>query len=439
MESIPRQFIADLSTWKRGPNRKPLLIRGARQVGKTWAVQEWCRQESLQLITINFEEQPRFAALFESDLDVDRIANEISLAFNASLGDPNIVLFFDEIQRAPKAITALRYFYEKRPELIVVAAGSLIEFVLEEQGIPVGRVQSKFLYPLSFAEFLGAIGKDRLAQVIRAFDPSKPRPISDFIHQELLSCLKLYYRIGGMPKVVSAYLAHRDMRAVAIEQATLVRGYMDDFRKYARKSDWALLETIFLKMGMIAGGPQVKFASIDTQSKSTQVRRALLALEQALIVHKIRPVHTTKLPLAAHALDKGFKVAFLDIGLLHHLLGFDWTLVNHEADLTDIADGRFAEQFVAQEIVAARSDLSHYPLHYWSRPRAGSEAEVDFVIEHQNGPAPVEVKSGLKGRLRSLHLYLKELHPTAAFVLSQRSVEQSDFITFLPLYLASRL
>jgi predicted AAA+ superfamily ATPase len=167
------------------------------------------------------------------------------------------------------------------------------------------------------------------------------------------------------------------------------------------------------------------------------VRRALLALEQALIIHKIRPTHAPRLPLAAHAVDKGFKLAFLDIGLLHHLLGFDWTRIAPDADLTDIANGRFAEQFTAQEIIAAKSDGSHYPLHYWSRPRSGSDAEVDFIIEHHNHPAPMEVKSGTKGRLRSLLLYLEELNPPAAFVLSQRNVETWDRVTFLPLYLAS--
>ena len=439
MVGIQRQLIVDLAAWRKGPDRKPLLIRGARQVGKTWAVQEWCRQESLELLTINFEEKPQLARLFERDLDIDRIVDDIAMTLSRSLRSPNAVLFLDEIQVAPKAITALRYFYERRPELVVIAAGSLIEFVLEEHGVPVGRVQSKFVYPLSFIEFLGAIGRHGLADALSAFRLEELRPFSPVVHEEFLSSLRLYYQIGGMPKAVSAYLSEKDMRAVANEHATLIRGYMDDFRKYAKKVDWALLETIFLKMSAIAGGPQVKFSAIESQAKSTQVRRALLALEQALIIHKIRPTHAPRLPLVAHAVDKGFKLAFLDIGLLHHLLGFDWTRIAPDADLTDIADGRFAEQFVAQEIITTRSGLTHYPLHYWNRAQAGSEAEVDFVIEWRNAPAPVEVKSGTKGRLRSLQLYINELNPPAAFVLSQRNVEKWDRITSLPLYLASRL
>lgn len=439
MANIPRKLISDLSAWHKSPDRKPMLIRGARQVGKTWAVAEWCRQESLRLVTINFEEQPRYAALFEKDLDIDRIVDEISLSFSVSLRDPDCVLFIDEIQRAPKAIAALRYFYEKRPDIVVLAAGSLVEFVLEEQGVPVGRVESRFVFPLSFTEFLTALGKQALAAAISSFSIDQPRPFSDFIHAELLSLLKLYYRIGGMPKVVSAYLNTRDMMVVSQEQGILMRGYIDDLRKYARKADWALLEIVFQKMGQIAGGPQVKFTSIDSHAKSTQVRRALLALQRALMLHKILPAHTDRLPLKAHAVDKLFKLTFLDIGLLHHLMGFDWTIVSPDADLTDVADGKFAEQFVAQEIITTRSGIDEYALHCWARPRAGSEAEVDFVVEYKNRPIPVEVKSGEKGQLKSLNLYLKELRPPMAFVLSQRNVEHRDEITFLPLYLASLL
>lgn len=436
MLRIKRKLISDLSSWVNSKDRKPLLVRGARQVGKSWAVQEWCRRESRKLITLNFEENPRLIRLFDGDLDVQRIVNEISLLFNVSLGDPASVLFFDEIQRAPQAITALRYFYERRPELPVVAAGSLVEFILEEHGVPVGRVQSKFVYPLSFTEFLGALGKESLAEEIRSFDPNVPKPFAETVHFELLDYLKLYYRLGGMPKVVSAYVEDKDLRAAALEQATLVRGYMDDFRKYAKRADWALLETIFQKMGAMAGGPSIKFTTIDSQAKSMHVRRALLALERAMIIHKIRPTRAIGLPLSAHAVDKFFKLAFLDIGLLHNIMGFDWARVSSEADLTDVADGRFAEQFVAQEIITSRSDHSPYDLHYWTRSQSGSEAEVDFVVEQGNVPIPLEVKSGSKGRLKSLHLYQKELNCSQGFVFSQRNVQTQDKITFLPLYVA---
>ena len=439
MHKIRRNLISKISQWHSQTDRKPLLIRGARQAGKTWAVEEWARLNKAQLISINFEEQPRFISLFDKDLDVNRIIDELSASFGVSLRHKNIVLFFDEIQKAPNAITALRYFYERSPEIAVIAAGSLVEFVLEESGLPVGRVESLFVFPISFTEFLDSMSKPGLSEFIQSYSLEDPKPIPQLIHEELLSLTKLYYRIGGMPKVLASYLSTRDMSKVSQEQALLLRGYVDDFRKYTKKADWPLLETIFLKMGEIAGGSQVKFSTIDAQSKSVQVRRALVALCHALVIHKILPTHTAKLPLAAHALDKRFKIAFLDIGLLHHQIGFDWRIVSADEDLTDVADGRFAEQFVAQEVISSRSGYDNYALHYWERPVAGSEAEVDFVVEYKNTPAPIEVKSGTKGTLRSLNLYFQELHPEVGFVLSQRNVSTLDGVIFLPLYLACKL
>ena len=438
MTVIGRRLIGDLVRWHAEKDRKPLLLRGARQVGKSWAVREWCRQNSLELVTINFEEQPRYAALFEGDLDVTRIVDDISAAAGVSLRSSQAVLFLDEIQVAPKAITALRYFYEKAPEICVVAAGSLIEFVLEEEGVPVGRVQSQFVFPFSFLEFLTALGKTGLVDVIQRFSLTDPKPISEFIHAEILAQLRLYYRIGGMPKVVARYLESSDMALVAREQSTLLQGYVDDIRKYARKADWSLLQLVFEKMGALAGGPQVKFTTIDPDSKSPQIRRALSALQQALILHTVLPTNAKQLPLAAHSNDKRFKLTFLDIGLLHHTIGFDWSVLPIDADLTDIADGRIAEQFVGQEFITTRSGQHRYKLHHWERPKIGSEAEVDFVIEYDGRPVPIEVKSGKAGRLKSLEIYIEELQPKHAFVLSQRNVETLGNVTFLPLYMACK-
>ena len=437
--NIARILTTQLAKWAQSADRKPLLLRGARQVGKSWAVREWAKISGINLVEINFEEEPRYAALFEENLDIERIINDISTSLNTSLRAPNTAIFFDEIQRAPRAITSLRYFYEKTPQVMILSAGSLVEFVLEEHGLPVGRVQSQFVFPLSFSEFLTAIGKHGLAEKLDSFSFETLEPFSPLIHQELLSQLKLYYQIGGMPKVVSTYLITKDMNAVSTEQQLLLRGYSDDLRKYAKKADWSLLETIFQKMAEIAGGSPVKFSTIDPLSRSSQIRRALLTLQQGLILHRILPTHARELPLAAGAVDKRFKVSFLDIGLLHQILGFDWNLFEPGVDLTAVASGRFAEQFVAQEIITNRSMLNNYSLHYWARNRAGADAEVDFVIEYRNIPVPVEVKSGAAGRLRSLQQYIKEFNPAVAFVLSQRNIERVGNILFLPLYLAGRL
>jgi predicted AAA+ superfamily ATPase len=428
-----------LSIWRGQSDRKPLLLRGARQVGKSWGVKLWCESLNLKLITINFEERPQYAEIFEQDLDVDRIINEISLITSSSPRSENTVLFFDEIQKAPKAILALRYFYEKAPDVMVLAAGSLVEFVIEECGLPVGRVESLFIYPLTFSEFLEATGDRSLSEFIDSFDYDKDEAPSALVHEKLVVKLRLYYRIGGMPKVVSRYIETRDLKAVAEEQAIIVQGYRDDFRKYARKADWVLLENIFSKMGDLAGGPRIKFSLVSKEHKSTQVRRALLALERALIIHKILSSTAKSPPLAAHAVDSRFKISFLDIGLLHYILGFDWSRISFDAELTNIADGRFAEQFVAQELLASRSKHSMYRLHYWSRNVAGSESEVDFLVEVNNQIAPLEVKSGQRGKLKSLSIYCRDNHPERVFILSQRNFERVAETLYIPLYFASRL
>ncbi len=439
MSFFPRFIHNQLSAWHSYPDRKPLLLRGARQVGKSHAVRAWCQQANLKLLEMNFEEVPRLATVFDHDLDVLRIARELASYFGETITSPSTVLFLDEIQVAPKAITALRYFYEKSPETTVVAAGSLVEFALEGLGLPVGRVHSSFVYPLTFVEFLRAIGKNGLALAIEEFDVQTPMPLPQLIHSELLLQLKTFFRVGGMPKAVVSFSESNDLARVSAEHALLLRGYRDDFRKYARQVDWALLETIFEKMGQLAGGAPVRYSKIVHDLSSTQVRRALAAISMSLVAHKILPVSTPKLPLAAHSIDKRFKLMFLDIGLLHHILGFDWRNVDPNSDLTEIADGRLAEQFVAQELIASRSSLDQYKLHYWNRMRAGSEAEVDFVIEQCGAPVPIEVKSGARGRLRSLDEYIREEKPERCFVLSQRNVEVKENVFFLPLYLAGRL
>lgn len=408
-------------------------------MGKSYAVRAWAKERNLTLVEINFEEQPRYQQLFEEDLVVDRVLDEISLLTGKNLRQPDHVLFMDEIQFAPRAITALRYFYEKAPSIPVVAASSLIEFALQEEGSPVGRVESLYVFPLSFFEFLYAIDKTSIADFLSEYDVSKGEPISPVVHNEILKTLRLYYQIGGMPKVLSTFLDTRDFTKVANEQSLIIKGYQDDFQKYARKAEWSPLQATMSRMGSLVGRTRVKFSSVGDEFSSGQIRRAIDLLDYALLVSRVYSTHTKELPLAVSAQHKYFKLLFVDIGLLHHILGFDWRTVSPSADLTDICEGRLAEQFVGQEIITARSGMGRYQLHYWDRPKRGSDAEVDYVIEVNGGPAPIEVKSGMRGKLRSLTQYIQELHPSKAVVLSQRNREQSQSIEFMPLYLACRL
>ena len=436
---INRDIETVLGQWEKSPDRKPLLLRGARQVGKSFAVRSWAKISNFSLIEINFEEQPQYRAVFEPDLVVDRILDELSLLSGKNTRAPEVIIFLDEIQTAPKAITALRYFYERAPQVRVVAAGSLIEFVLQAEGFPVGRVQSAYMFPVTFFEFLDAFGKSHIRDYLSRYDVSKAQQIPDATHLEILSLLRTYFHIGGLPKVVTTFLETRDFGRVAEEQRTILRGYQDDFQKYAKQSDWSTLTAIFEKMGGLVGRTRVTFASVGKDFAARDVRRAIELLDQALVVSRVYPTHTRQLPLSAASSQKQFKMLFLDIGLLHSLMGFDWKVVPRDGDVTTIAEGRFAEQFVGQELIAARSQGGRYQLHYWNRPKLGSEAEVDYVIEFENAPCPIEVKSGVRGKLRSLTQYIRELQPPHAFVVSQRNREHLPDAELLPLYLAARI
>lgn len=436
---INRKVYEHLTAWHNNAQRRPLLLRGARLVGKSHSVRTWAKNSGLELIEINFEEQPRFKELFEKNLDPIRILDELSVLLNRSMRLKNCLLFFDEIQSAPKALTALRYFYEKLPETLVVAAGSLLEFVIQEQGFPVGRVESLYLFPLSFFEFIEALGQKKLIEFLDSYSIDSGKQIPTLIHEELLKLLQLYYRIGGMPKVIASYLETKDYSTVSREQNIILSGYRDDFEKYASRAEWATLNTVFRKIPDLVSKTRVKFNSVDLSLNSLQVRRAIELLEHALVITRVYPSHTNKLPLEASAQEKFFKLVFLDIGLLHLMLGFDWNSLEENFDLTDICNGKFAEQFVAQELIATRSEHSRYRPHYWDRPKTGSSAEVDFVIEHKGHPAPLEVKSGTRGRLRSLDQYIKEFKPKKAFVSSQRNRESMSDIELVPLYLVSKL
>jgi predicted AAA+ superfamily ATPase len=293
------------------------------------------------------------------------------------------------------------------------------------------------MHPLSFYEFLGALGKNHLVDFLKAAPLSAPIP--EVAHQELLHLLKLYYRIGGMPEAVWKYVTTKDMAQVSKIHTDLVAGFRDDFSKYGDNYDWSMLNAVFTKLPRVVGTTRVKYSQLDPDLPSAKIKLALSLFRYADLVHFVHSSSAATLPLSALSRDAIFKLLFVDIGLLQHVLGFDWGLVTATPELTTLCDGRFAEQFVGQEILATRPPQLHYQLHYWDREQQGSQAEVDYLIECKNRPAPIEIKSGTRGSLKSLTQYVKEFSPSDAFVLSQRNIERMDNVTFLPLYLAARL
>jgi predicted AAA+ superfamily ATPase len=433
MPNIARpRYVNHLNTWLTSPDRRPLLIRGARQVGKTSLVRDWV-PKGYKLLELNFEERPDARSIFTKNLDVVRIVEELELFWGTEIRPESTVLFFDEAQVAPEAISSLRFFYEKYPQLPVVAAGSLLEFALKEISFPVGRIESIFLRPVSFEEFVRFCGSSLLAEHLGRVTLEAPR-LSETAHDQLLSLALRYFKVGGMPKAVASYAEHRSLERVAEIHRLLVNGYRDDFPKYGQRTNIDVLNQVYSKLPFTAGGSRAKFTAFSRDFRAQQIKSAIELLTDAHIITKVYAARGDVYPVDAGIDIDKYKLAHLDIGLLQHAMGFDWSLMPHEAAISNLADGRLAEQFVAQELLASKSIQTKAKLTYWERVKAGSEAEVDFLVDYQGGVLPIEVKSGSRGTLRSLHQYVAAYSPRFSIVLSANTLSQDQDIFYLPLY-----
>jgi uncharacterized protein len=435
---LARSVAQKLDQWRTRQGRRPLLVRGARQVGKSFAIREWGKSTfGSNFVEINFEERPQFKRVFENDLDVTRLLEELSLLSGSSISQPGTLLFLDEIQACPQALTALRYFYEKKPELFVIAAGSLIEFAIDELSFPVGRIESLDMHPLTFFEFLDAVNKTSLKEYLTTV--TLGNAVSEPAHEELLLMLKRYIYVGGMPQAVATYAATNDLVEVARIHSELARSFEDDFAKYARQADWQALQVVFTRSPGLVGRTKVKYSAYDRELRSEKIKRALLMLERAGLINKVTATSATKPPLSLQSKTNTFKIISLDIGLLQHQLGFDWRHLDPNESLSTLANGALAEQFVGQELLAASAVARQHALHYWQRDAKGSDAEIDYLLLQHNQIVPIEVKSGKRGTLKSLDRFLSESNSNNAYVLSHNPGARDGNVTWVPLYLASRL
>ncbi|RMI09046.1 MAG: DUF4143 domain-containing protein [Calditrichaeota bacterium] len=421
-----------LVRWKDQPNRKPLVIRGARQVGKTYSVEQFGRNHFENFLKIDFELERSVHQAFSGDLHPANLVLKLEAAYGKSIIPGKTLLFFDEIQECPRALMALRYFYEQMPELHVVAAGSLLEFTVEDISFPVGRVQFEWLRPLGFREFLWARGMELLSRQLP--DLHREEPVDEFLHQKFLEQLKYYFVVGGMPEAVSTFVNTGSLSKVAEVHRALYQSYVQDFVKYRRRVDVELLTRIFEQLPARVG-QRIKYTELYPEKRIEKIKEAIHLLEHALLVQKVRSTTAQGLPLGAGAVDKIFKTVFLDIGLMQHICGFSPTPVLN-GNLVDAFRGGLAEQFVGQELLL-RGGAENDKLYYWNRPRPGSGAEVDYVIARKGEIYPVEVKSGRAGRLKSMQVFLNE-HPHCSWglVLNQGNIhrEQKYRLKFMPLY-----
>ncbi len=427
---MKRLSLAKLLEWKDDKERKPLILRGARQVGKTYLVREFGKEYD-EFIEINFEMNPELCVIFNENLDPENILRKISIALNKTIIPEKSLMFFDEIQSCPKALSALRYFYELRPDIHIISAGSLIEFLIQDEGIPVGRVRSLYIYPMNFYEFLLARGEDRLISILESTNLSNP--IDVFYHNRLLNLLGEYISIGGMPEAVKLWTDTGDFMKVQRVHSDILETYRQDFHKYAKAQKIKYIEKIFNKIPQILGERFI-FSHIDRNLKTRELRPALELLINAGLVHPIYHTSSNGIPLGSEVNDRIFKVIFLDIGLANKLLGInygDWIL---DPLRMLVNNGNIAEAYVGQELISYSEPFIKQNLYYWLREKRGSQAEVDYIEVINNEVIPIEVKSGNIYKSKSLTVFLREKGNPLGIKFTQCNFGRKDNIIYLPLY-----
>jgi predicted AAA+ superfamily ATPase len=400
-----------LLDWKRRPTRKALLLRGARQVGKTYSVRA-LGASFQELVEINLEQHPEYAAVFGPNLDPQRILTELRLLTGKRLIPGASLLFIDEIQQQPLAVSALRYFYEGIPELHVIAAGSLLEFALDEVGVPVGRVASLHMYPMSFLEFLVACGDTAAAEYLLA--AGGPLTGSPPVHDRLLRLVGEFLVLGGLPEVVETWVRHRDPSRCGELLDLVVAAYRQDFARYARRHQVKYVDLVFSEVPA-RSGRKFKYGTLPGDWKARELAPAIDLLCRASVVHRVTHSAGNGLPLKAESDPRQFKALLLDVGLAQRVMGADvrpWLLAPSAAICNA---GAVAEAFVGQELLAYSSPWAKQELYYWHRESRSSNAEVDYLLPLAGQVIPIEVKSGAAGHLRSLRAFLDEKRQTTPY------------------------
>ena len=427
---MKRLIDQSLVTWTASRQRKPLIVRGARQVGKTYSLEQLGRSHFGNLVKVDLERNRQWHQVFERNLDPLEILSELGVLTEQSISPGKTLLFLDEVQACPRAIQALRYFYEEIPQLHVVAAGSLLEFTLEDLSFPVGRVQFLEMHPLTFAEYLWAAGRDRVADIT----VGAPGPVPEAVHRLLLDELRKYCFVGGMPEAVAAYVHTQSVQEAMAVHHDLCETYRQDFSRYAPRADPHCLDGVLMGAARDLG-QQVKYSRLCEGYAHTTIKRAFDLLCKARVLRRVPAASPSGLPLAASESAKRFKALLVDIGLWQSLSGMKTETEYSRSDLLKVYRGAMAEQFVGQEMAASQGPS----LHYWSREERNSAAEVDYLAVIDGKIHGVEVKSGPAGKLRSLHLML-ETYPDCAGGLVFSSAPYAELpeqkLKFLPLYFA---
>ena len=392
-----------LQEWKTSPRRKPMIIRGARQVGKTYTIDKFGKENFKYYLKVNPELNSNIKSVFQNK-NPQLIVNELSALYNVPVVEGETLLFIDEIQKLPEAISALRYFYEEIPGLHVITAGSLLDHTLNElpYSMPVGRVEFAYMYPLTFIEFLLANKQNGLIAYLDEF--MFKTPFSPALHQKLSEYLRLFFFIGGMPEAVKVYVETKNLIEVEKTHSEILTSFKYDFAKYGtRKQQEHLNDCLGYSARNI--GKKVKYTNINRNAHSSYLKAALLKLELSRIVHLVRRTGSSKVPIDQYVDTDTFKPIFLDIGLVCSMSKIKLSDIQNL--VTDF-EGALAEQFVGQELLSSFEVYENANLYYWVREAKNTNAEIDYLFQVKNKIYPIEVKAGKSGTLKSLQVYLSE-------------------------------
>ncbi|NOX87287.1 MAG: ATP-binding protein [Chlorobi bacterium] len=420
-----------LNNWKQKPSGKSLLIRGARQVGKTYSIRNLGKSFKY-FLEVNFELESEVHKFFQSDLDPDVICTNLSAYYNIPVKDGETLLFLDEIQACPPAITSLWSFHEKRPGLHVAAAGSLLEFTIKDlPSFGLGRIESLYMYPLSFDEFLLALGQDALFEVKQQASPSNP--LNPALHNKLVNILKQFLLTGGLPEAVKTFVETSDLQEVQVVLDQLITGLEDDFSKYKKHVPVSRIREVFNSI-VYQSGNKFILSKATLSANHKQINETLQLLEMAGLAYKVHHTSANGLPLGAAVSPNKFKVILFDHGIFQRILGLNLSEHLLADDFSTINKGNLTEQYVGMEFVKNFSPYGKPRLYYWHREKRGSNAEVDYLLQLNTNIIPVEVKSGTQGKMQSLYLFMKEKNIPAGIRISLENFSHYNSIHVFPLY-----
>ncbi len=422
-----RIAIEKLLKWKQSKRRKPLIIEGARQVGKTWLMKEFGRQAYKDTVYINFDSNSRMAELFAPDLDTERLIMGLELYAGRKIDPEKSLLIFDEVQEVPRALTALKYFYENAPQYNIVCAGSLLGIALHQgTSFPVGKVDFLKLYPLSFNEFLRAIGEERFAELL---DKRDFQMITSF-RQTYIDALKQYYFVGGMPEAVQSFAENKDFNEVREIQRRILAAYEQDFSKHVPNEIVPRLRMLWNSIPSQLAKENKKFiyGLVREGARAKEYETAIMWLCDCGLVHKVSRVNTAGIPLRAYEDLKAFKLFLVDVGLLGCMAGLrQRTLLDGNALFVEFK-GALTKQYVCQQL----KTIENLDVYYYTNDRGS--CEVDFVIDTGERIVPVEVKAEINLKAKSLKTYREKFSPEVAVRTSMADYKKEDWLVNLPLY-----